>query len=165
MMVNTPTFVRKIYNTVDAGLMANNSENRLVLTAVNITTITNSTKGIVKYHPLSQKHDGMSRNYLQEVSLSSQTLTKELILNINFQGLKQFRSGKTGLIQDDYFLAKPTLHRKKINHYISKNKIDKSILAYNVEYNNSEVTVNDAMYQIDTGYNFCLFFSLVFQNL
>lgn len=164
-MVNTPTFVRKMYTTVDAGLMANKSENQLILTAVNITTVTNSTKDIVTHHPLSQKHDGMWKNDLQEVSLSSLSLAKELILNINFQELKQFRSGKTGLIQDDYILVKPTLHWKKFNRYINKNKIDKSLPAYNVEYNNSGVTANDGMYQMDTGYNFCLFISLVFFSI
>jgi len=151
-MVNTPT---------DARLMANNSERRLVFPAVNVSLVTNSTKDIVTDHPLPQKQDGVLRNN-QEVALS---VTKEQTLNTNLQDIKEFRSEKTGLIQDDYFLVKPTLYWNKLNGYIITNKtiIGKNMPVYNLEDNQSEVTAKNGMYQMDPGYDFCSFDSLVFQ--
>lgn len=157
-MVNTPTSVKTVYNTNGAGLTANNSENRLVLTAVNSTMDTNSTKDIVTDHLLARKNDGMLKNE-QELFLS---LARQQILNTNLQDIKEYRSRKPELIQDDYFVVKPTSYRKKFNLYTTDNKIDKS-MSINVEDNKSEVTVKNGIYQMDTGYEFCLFVSLLFR--
>jgi len=153
-MVNTPMLVKTIYNTVDAGLMTNNVKNRLVFPASNVSMVTNSTKETGTDHILPQKQGGILRNE-QEVSLS---VTKEQPLNTNLQDTKEFRTEKTGLIQDDYFVDKPTLYRNKLNGYMTNNTIDT-----NLEDNQSEVTAKNGMYQMNPEYDFCLFVGLVFQ--
>jgi len=157
-MVNTPTLVKTVYNTVDAGLIANDSKNRLVLPDVNVSMVTNSTKVIVTDHPLSQKQDGMLSND-QEVTL---TVSKEQTLKTNLQDIQEFKSGKTGIVQDDYFIVQPTLYWNKSNGYMTNKKFDKNMPVYYVENNKSEVTANNGIHQMDPGYDFCLFVSLFF---
>jgi len=156
-MTNTPKLVKTIYSTVDAGIMANNSKHRLVF-PVNVFMVANSTKDIGTDHPLAQKQDGIPRND-QEVSLS---VTKEQPLNTNLQDIEEFPSEKTVLIQDDYFVIKPTLYWNKSNGYTTNNTIDKKMPVYNVEDNQSEITAKNGMYQMDLRmdprYDFCLFY-------
>jgi len=158
-MINTPTMVKTIYNTSDTGLMANNGENRLVFSAVNVSFVTNSTKDIVTDHPLPQKQDDILRND-QEGTMS---VTKQQTLNTNLEDIKKFRSEKTGLKQDGHFTVKPTLYWNKFSGYMTNNTIDKNMTVYNVKYNQSKVTAKNGMYQKDPGYIFCLFVNLIFK--
>jgi len=157
-MTNTPKLVKTIYNTVDSGLMAN-SKHRLVFPVVNVSMVGNSTKDIGTDHPFPQEQDGILRND-QEATMS---VTKEQPLNTNVQDIKEFRSEKTGSIQDDYFVVKPILYWNKLNDYMTNNTIDKNMHVYNVEDNQSEVTAKNGMYEMDPGYDFYLFVSLVFK--
>jgi hypothetical protein len=128
MINNKSVLKRTVYNMIGTGWVANNSENRLVL-------------------------DDMQIND-QEMTLSG---AKEQTLNINFQAMKEFLPGKTGLIQNGNLKIKPTLYWSKLNRYMTNNKIDKSIQAYTTEDNKTDVTVNNknGMYQMDSRYVFC----------